>query len=290
MNPYLDAAQSSFFGYANYLLREFTHPGWTNYVTMLVGVSLFFLIWEQLAPWRQKQARIRRDFWIDGFYLFFNFFLFSLVGFSAVSAVAALGFHDLVFRILGLQNLVAAEIGAWPIWTQLLVMFVLRDFLQYWIHRLLHRVDFLWRFHQVHHSTQEMGFAAHMRFHPAETVFYRTLEYIPLAMVGFGVEQFFVVHAFATAIGHFNHSNVRLPLGPLRFVFNSPSFHIWHHMKEFPQGTRGVNFAISLSIWDYLFGTAQLPRDGRDIVLGFPGVDRYPTGFGGHLLEPFRRR
>ena len=55
-----------------------------------------------------------------------------------------------------------------------------------------------------------------------ENIVYRTLEYIQLAMIGFGIEDFFIVHIFTVAVGHFNHSNFTLPLGPLKYIFNNP--------------------------------------------------------------------
>ncbi|MFM8484938.1 MAG: sterol desaturase family protein, partial [Bacteroidota bacterium] len=157
------------------------------------------------------------------------------------------------------------------------------------IHRLLHRVPFLWEVHKVHHSVREMGFSAHLRYHFGETLVYRTIEYIPLAMIGFGISDFILVHLFALTIGHLNHANFYLPLGPLRYIFNSPQMHIWHHAEKLPQGSYGVNYGISLSIWDYLFGTVWMPSDGRDVALGFENIDQYPTTFWGHLTAPFRR-
>ena len=77
-----------------------------------------------------------------------------------------------------------AHVAAFPIALQLLLMFVLRDFIQYWTHRLLHRVPVLWSFHKVHHSVEQMGFAAQLRFHWMETIVYRAVQYLPLAMVG----------------------------------------------------------------------------------------------------------
>lgn len=285
--PYWDIAVQSFVGYARYLGREITEPKPTSYFYLLLAASAALLIWEQLRPWRRDQPRIRRDFWLDGFYMFFNFFLFSLIGYNAVADVAVAAFRDGLARA-GIESLVVVDVRALPAFAQLALMFVLRDFVQYWIHRLLHRVPVLWRFHQVHHSVRQMGFAAHLRFHPAETVVYRTLEYLPLAMIGFGIDQFFVVHAVAVLIGHWNHGNVVVPLGPLRYVLNNPQMHIWHHVADLPV-RYGLNYGISLSCWDYLFGTALVPSDGRDIELGFPGVEEYPDGFLGQLVEPLRR-
>ncbi|SIR02093.1 sterol desaturase family protein [Pontibacter lucknowensis] len=288
MEKYWNIFTSSFSDYGNYLWREMLHPSWGNYFYWLLGLSLFFWLLEVILPWRKGQPVIRQDFWLDGFYMFFNFFLFSLVGFNAISNIGVEAFNDFL-GLFGIQNLIAFEIQSWPVWAQLLTLFVLRDFIQWNVHRLLHRSDFLWRFHKVHHSVQQMGFAAHLRFHWGETVVYRTLEYIPLAMIGFGIQDFFLVHIFATAIGHFNHSNLHIPLGPLRYLFNNPQMHIWHHAKRMPH-RYGANYGISLSVWDYLFGTAYMPQDGRDIELGFEEVEQYPKSFFEQQVYPFRER
>ena len=286
MEKYWHIFTSSFSDYGRYLWHEILHPSWGNYFYWLLGLSLFFWLLEVLLPWRLQQARIRQDFWLDGFYMFFNFFLFSLVGFNAISNIGVQAFNDFL-ALFGIENLVAFEVQSWPAWAQLLTLFVVRDFIQWNVHRLLHRSEFLWRFHKVHHSVQQMGFAAHLRFHWGETVVYRTLEYIPLAMIGFGIQDFFLMHIFATAIGHFNHSNFRVPLGPLRYIFNNPQMHIWHHAKHMPH-RYGANYGISLSLWDYLFGTAYIPEDGRDIALGFEEVERYPKSFWQQQWYPFK--
>ncbi|WP_299986648.1 sterol desaturase family protein [uncultured Pontibacter sp.] len=288
MEKYWNIFTSSFSDYGNYLWREMLYPSWGNYFYWLVGLSLFFWLLEVVLPWRKGQPVIRQDFWLDGFYMFFNFFLFSLIGFNAISNIGVEAFNDFL-GLFGIRNLVAFEIQSWPVWAQLLTLFVLRDFIQWNVHRLLHRSDFLWRFHKVHHSVQQMGFAAHLRFHWGETVVYRTLEYIPLAMIGFGIQDFFLVHIFATAIGHFNHSNLHLPLGPLRYLFNNPQMHIWHHARHMPH-RYGANYGISLSVWDYLFGTAYMPEDGRDIELGFEEVEQYPKSFIEQQVYPFKER
>lgn len=276
---YWEVFVNGYSGYANYLWNEITHPHLKNYFYWLIGVSLFFFLLEISNPWRQKQARFRKDFWLDFFYMFFNFFLFSLVIYNAASNVVVNLFNDLL-AIFGITNLVAIEIGSWPAWAQLLALFLVRDFIQWWIHRLLHRNAFLWQFHKVHHSVEQMGFAAHLRYHWMENVVYRSIEYLPLAMIGFGIDDFFIVHIFTLSIGHFNHSNWRLPLGPLKYVFNNPEMHIWHHAYDLPENRHyGVNFGLSLSCWDYIFGTNYIPFDGRDIRLGFPGVENFPHSF-----------
>ncbi|MDZ4698493.1 MAG: sterol desaturase family protein [Rhodothermales bacterium] len=291
MPRYIDIFLEAYAGYARYLWHEVTHPHLTNYFYWLLGVSAFFFLLEIARPWRKEQARFRKDFWLDFFYMFFNFFFFSLIIYNAASQLFVELFKDLL-ALFGVRNLVAIHLDTWPAWGQLVTLFVVRDFIQWNIHRLLHRVPFLWEFHKVHHSVQEMGFAAHLRFHWMENVVYRVIEYIPLAMIGFGIGDFFIVHIFTLAVGHFNHSNFRLNLGPFKYILNNPQMHIWHHARVWPEAhVHGVNFGLTLSIWDYLFRTDYIPYDGRDIELGFEGLESFPHTFVSQNLHglPLRR-
>ncbi len=288
MNKYIDIIQDSFTGYYNYLVSEILNPNWGNYFYWLIGISVFFWCLEILIPWRKNQGKIRKDFWLDAFYMFFNFFLFSLIGYNAVSNVVVELFNDGLTSV-GIDNLAFFQIQNFPYWSQLLVLFLVRDFIQYFIHRLLHRVPFLWNFHKVHHSVKEMGFAAHLRFHWMETIVYRTLEYIPLALIGFGIDDFILVHLFTLTVGHFNHSNISIPLGFFKYIFNNPQMHIWHHGKKVPN-KYGVNFGLTLSIWDYVFKTDYIPTNGRDIELGFKNDEQFPKGFIGQEIYPLSEK
>jgi len=324
-NIFVDAYQS----YADYLWSEITNPGWHNYFYWLIVVSAFFFVIELFSPWRKEQPKFRKDFWLDFFYMFFNFFLFSLIIYNAASDVVVNLFNDGIRNLTGFNLQANNPLNGAPLWTILIVGFLVRDFVQWWVHRLLHRSDRLWEFHKVHHSVEQMGFAAHLRYHWMENVVYRTLEYVPLALLGIGLYDFFIIHIFTLAIGHYNHSNITVPgyvtggvlgtliglivatsgfdvqllqdpglatqvgvvvlgtafgafvLGPvMKYVFNSPEMHIWHHSYDLPEEHRyGVNFGISLALWDYLFRTAYIPYSGRDIRLGFPGIETFPQRF-----------
>jgi len=288
VEKYLKIIQDSFTGYFNYLIEEITNPGWTNYFYWLLGLSLLVFALEIIIPWRKKQPIFRRGFWLDAFYMIFNFFLFSLIGYNALSNVGVELFNDFL-GLFGIDNLVAIEVQDFPVWAQLLIMFIIADFIQWNVHLMLHRVPWLWKFHQVHHSVKEMGFAAQFRFHFVETLVYKSAQYIPLAMIGFGIEQFFVVHMFSVFIGHLNHANLDWSYGPLGYVLNNPRMHIWHHAKALPPEHKyGMNFGLSLSIWDYLFGTAYVPKSGKDIEIGFDGDERFPHDFTGQLTYPFK--
>ena len=335
---YWDIFVEGYSSYSSYLWYEITHPGWHNYFYWLLVVSAFFFILELATPWRKDQPKFRKDFWLDFFYMFFNFFLFSLIIYNAASDVVVNLFNDGIKAITGGFDLQAVNpLNGAPLWLILIVGFLVRDFVQWWVHRLLHRSDFLWEFHKVHHSVQQMGFAAHLRYHWMENVVYRSLEYIPLALLGIGLYDFFIIHIFTLAVGHYNHSNITVPgyvtggvlgllvglviatggfdvnllqdpsmgvqfatvagsvavgsllVGPfMKKIFNSPEMHIWHHSYDLPEEHRyGVNFGLTLACWDYIFGTAYIPYNGRDIRLGFPGVETFPEGFVSQNLHGF---
>jgi len=278
----------SYSGYFNYLKNEILFPSWHNYFYWLIALSFFVWLLEILFPWRKQQAIFRQDFWLDGFYMFFNFFLFSLIGFNAISNVGVNLFNRFLL-LFGMNNVVAFQINQWPVWSQYLLMFVLADFIQWNIHRLLHKNKYLWEFHKVHHSVKQMGFAAHLRFHWMESVIYKTIQYVPLAMIGFGIQDFFIIHIIAVAIGHLNHANIKLTYGPFKYIFNNPVMHLWHHAYHIPENRYGVNFGLSLSIWDYLFKTAYIPNENGYLPLGFNNNEKFPKTFIKQELYPFSK-
>ena len=127
---YWEIIKQAYSGYSNYLWNEIASPTWHSYFYWLILVSAFFLLLEWVKPWRANQAKFRKDFWLDFFYMFFNFFLFSLIIFNAASDVVVRFFNDLLGAV-GITNLVAFEVMKWPVWTHLLLGFVVRDFVQW---------------------------------------------------------------------------------------------------------------------------------------------------------------
>lgn len=289
MQEYFQVFLDGYYGYWNYLSSEIVHPSWHNYFWWLLGISLVVWSIELVFPWRKNQAAIREDFWLDGFYMFFNFFIFSLIGYNAVSNVAVEVFNDFL-ALFGITNLVAFQIASWPVWSQFLLLFVLADFIQWNVHRWLHYSPWLWEFHKVHHSVGQMGFAAHLRYHWMETIVYKSVQYIPLSMIGFGLDDFFILHLVTILIGHLNHANVKITYGPLKYVLNNPVMHLWHHAKEIPAERNGVNYGISLSLWDYIFGTAYIPNQNANEQLGFEDQETFPRTFFQQLTHPWNSK
>ena len=287
MEKYITAFTDSFMSTVDWTWKSilFDVPWYTNYFWGLVVISLFVWMLEIAFPWRKSQSIIRKDFWLDGFYMFFNFFIFAIV----ISGV-----YELLGVLFGEFNVTAKsfaiiDIAAWPMWAQLLIFFILIDFVQWFTHVLLHRYDILWRFHKVHHSVKEMGFAAHLRYHWMENIFYKPLKTFGVMILGgFEPEQAYIVHFAAITIGHLNHANIKASWGPLKYIFNNPVMHLYHHVKALPEDRRyGINFGISLSLWDYIFKTNYVPEDSGTIELGFPGDEKFPKTFFTQLFSGF---
>jgi sterol desaturase/sphingolipid hydroxylase (fatty acid hydroxylase superfamily) len=278
LGKYFEAFINAFIGTANWTWKSiiFEVPWYTNYFWGLIIISLLVWMLEILFPWRKNQSIFRRDFWLDGFYMFFNFFLF---------AIAISGFYKLLgllFGDLGINknSLAILDMSQFPSWVQLLIFFLVLDFVQWFTHILLHKYPFLWKFHQIHHSVKEMGFAAHLRYHWMENVFYKPLKTFGVMILGgFEPEQAYIVHFLAISIGHFNHANIKITWGPLKYVLNNPVMHLYHHAHDLPDGKYGVNFGISLSLWDYIFKTNYIPEDSGTIELGFKGDEKIPKSF-----------
>lgn len=286
MEKYSNAFINAFTGNVDWTIKSivFDVPWFTNYFWGLTIISL--LVWglEIAFPWRKNQSVFRKDFWLDGFYMYFNFFVFAIV---------IGGFYKLLEIFLNdigisTKSLTVIDISTLPMWAQLLLFFIILDFVQWFTHVLLHKYPFLWRFHKIHHSVKEMGFAAHLRYHWMENIFYKPLKTIGVMILGgFEPEQAYIVHFFAIMIGHFNHANIKITWGPLKYLLNNPVMHLYHHSYSIPKNSYGVNFGISLSIWDYIFKTNYIPEDSGTIEIGFPGDEQVPKHFWKQIMYGF---
>jgi len=290
MQKYLDIIKNSYSGYWNYLKYELINLNhWDNYFYGLIIISLVVWLLEIIFPWRENQSAFRKDFWLDTFYMFFNFFLLNLIILIALSNTVAQFLNDILGSIgLHIKNFQFFDVNDLPKWLGLFLFFLVSDFVQWNTHRLLHHVPWLWNFHKVHHSVKEMGFAAHLRYHWMEPVIYKSLLYIPIATIGgYDAKDVSMVYFFSIIIGHLNHANLGWDYGFLKYIFNNPKMHIWHHAKALPKHVRfGVNYGLTLSIWDYLFKTNYVPHSGKDIELGFSGDDTFPKDFINQELYP----
>ncbi len=253
-----------------------------SYPAWLAILSVAVALLERLVPARPAQRALRRSLGWDLVYLAFNgHFLGVLLALAFAHSAGPL------LDRTGASALLARSWAAgWPVAVQAVVAVVVLDFVQWNVHRLLHAVPALWRFHQVHHSVVdgEMDWIVSFRFHWMEVVIYKTAQYLPLALLGLDGNALMFHAVLGTLVGHLNHANLDWGHGRWRYLLNSPRMHIWHHDAD---ATRARNFGIILSCWDWLFGTAVLP-DHPPARLGFPGVEALPPDFPRRSLWPLR--
>jgi sterol desaturase/sphingolipid hydroxylase (fatty acid hydroxylase superfamily) len=170
-----------------------------------------------------------------------------------------------------------------PFWLQFVEVVLLGDFLIYWAHRLQHRVDWLWRFHAVHHSAEHLDWLAAHREHPVDTIYSVTIMNLPAYMLGFSPPVMASFITFRGLWAIFIHSNVRISLGPLGLLFGSPAYHHWHHERD----RDSCNFGNVAPLMDVLFGTHHDPgHEPEALGLREPAA----RGYLGLLLNPFLPR
>ena len=263
-------------------------PIYLHYAFWLTIIALLCFTLERLSPWR-SQALLRPGIPQDIFWLVFNGHFLSLLLALITVPTAAFVNRSLMadgFPALDSLRLLARQ----PLWAQFLLVLLVKDFVEYAIHRLMHSIPALWEFHKLHHSIQTMDWIGNFRFHWGEVLVYRTLAYIPLVVLGAHPTVLLAIAVLWTLMLTLNHANIPLSWGRLRYLLNSPMMHIWHHDTEIHKRS-GQNFGQVLSIWDWLLGTAYWPSErDQPEQLGFEGLDTYPRGLLHRLTYPILKR
>jgi sterol desaturase/sphingolipid hydroxylase (fatty acid hydroxylase superfamily) len=142
-----------------------------------------------------------------------------------------------------------------PLWFQAILYLVGTDFLLYWSHRAFH-VGALWKYHAVHHASEDLEWISAARFHPLNLMFGAAAADIMALLCGISPQIFVVMGPVNTLLSCLVHANLNWTFGPLRHVIASPVFHRWHHDEK----TYDRNFAGTLSLWDWMFGTFHMPQ------------------------------
>ena len=258
-------------------------PDHTPYVGLdwfildLLGSTLIFVFIEKLFALRRDQPVFRPEWQTD----FHHFIVNHLaVGFVMLAT------NLLVHKLFGwaAKDGIRAWVQDLPFPIALFLIILVADLVQYWTHRAYHEVPTLWRLHAVHHSVKSMDWLAGSRQHILELIITRTLVLAPIFVLGFSKE---VIDAYIVVVGVqavFNHANVSVRLGPLRYLIVTPNFHHWHHSQD--QEALDKNYAAHFAFLDHLFGTAvQSDRKWPEHygVLG----DYVPDGFLRQLHFPF---
>ncbi|HXU06064.1 MAG TPA: sterol desaturase family protein [Polyangia bacterium] len=239
-------------------------------------VALAVVIWplERLFPARPGQPLFRPQWGTDLAFFAGQYLLWV--------SLAAVAIHALDARLIDplIPHALRARFAAWPLALQAVVVVMLGDISVYWLHRACHAVPFLWRFHAVHHSAEHLDWLAAHREHPVDGLLTQLAVNAPALVLGFSLGQIAWLIALRGMWAIFVHSNVRLPLGPLRVLLGAPELHHWHHLRS----DRVQNFG-NLSPWtDLLFGTHHDPRGPEAWPLGTDPP--LPRSYLGMLAQP----
>ena len=168
----------------------------------------------------------------------------------------------------------AEQLG--PFWLQLILVMLLYSFLRYSVHRLQHKIPFLWELHSYHHSVTDLQASNTFVSHPIDYSLRNVLPPVILGAVGFDpVAVVFGAGLLATT-STFSHCGAGLHAGWMNQIFVTPEVHRWHHAAKTPEGHRyAVNYGVGFALWDRLFGTYYLPmQEGVPLQpekLGHPG-------------------
>ncbi len=270
------------FGGSHVPVNDF--PDHTPYIGLdwfildLLGSTVIFVLIEKLFPLYKGQTIFRKEWQTDMVHFTVNHFIVGL---------ALLTVNFAIHRLFGwmINDRIHDVVQSIPFIPQLLLCILAADLVQYWTHRTYHEVPFFWRFHSVHHSVKTMDWLAGSRQHMFELICTRVGVLGVLYVLGFAKE---VMDAYIIVVGFqavFNHSNVHLPWGPLKYIIVTPDFHHWHHSSD--DLALDKNYAAHYAFLDHLFGTAIKKQTGFPEKYGVKG-DYMPDGFIKQFLHPFR--
>jgi sterol desaturase/sphingolipid hydroxylase (fatty acid hydroxylase superfamily) len=250
------------------------------FILDLLGSTVIFAAIEKLFPLYRGQLIFRKEWQTDLVHFAVNHFIVGL---------ALLTVNFAIHRLFGwmASDTIQASVQAIPFIPQLLLAVLAADFVQYWTHRSYHEIPFLWRFHAVHHSAKTMDWLAGSRQHMFELIVTRVGVLGILYVLGFDktVMDWYIVIVGFQAV--FNHANVHLPWGPLKYVIVTPDFHHWHHSSD--DVAIDKNYAAHYAFLDRLFGTAIKGQTGFPEKYGVQG-DYMPDGYMKQFTFPFRKQ
>jgi sterol desaturase/sphingolipid hydroxylase (fatty acid hydroxylase superfamily) len=245
----------------------------------LALLAAIFVPLERLCAVR-RQRIWRRDTGIDLAYYSINSLVLASVLAFPLALLAGMVRWAMPAALPGAVDML-------PFWARLGLAYLVAELGFYWGHRWSHQVPLLWRFHQVHHSAEEIDFLTNTRAHPVDMVFTRLCGLVPVFALGLaqtGGQNALVapvVVVIGSFWGFFIHANIGWRFGWLEALVTTPAFHHWHHTND---EHRDHNYAAVLPAYDRLFGTHHLPkawpaRYGTDAPV--------PPGLADQLVEPF---
>jgi sterol desaturase/sphingolipid hydroxylase (fatty acid hydroxylase superfamily) len=191
--------------------------------------------------------------------------------------------------------IVLPRMGLVPRWAAIAAIFVAMDGCNWFVHLANHRVRTLWRFHELHHSQEDMNVLTVFRTHPLIHFSYLVALVPGVVLLANGGQSVTLLVVYGAMVA-FAHSNTNLGFSVLERVFVSPNYHRIHHQLDGPQD---VNLGFALTIWDQLSRRAVFPTEdtvrtdtglvGRPLVVEQSATRPHHLAvFAAQLLAPFR--
>jgi sterol desaturase/sphingolipid hydroxylase (fatty acid hydroxylase superfamily) len=267
-------------------LQQSLPPLAVDVIRLCIWLLLLVVIFVPLEKlWaRHRQKLFRKGFWIDLAYYFISSLL-PIRLLTPLMLTVAWALHDFIPPVLHGWS------ATLPLWLRFVVAMIVGEIGSYWGHRWMHEIPWLWRFHAVHHSAEQLDWLVNTRAHPMDIVFTRLCGFIPMYVLGLVVPAgnaldvvTLLVIVLGTVWGFFIHANLRWRLGWLEWLVSSPAFHHWHHNNDDP-GLLNKNYAAMLPWVDRLFGSFYLPRREWPKSYGINGA--MPAGLWRQVLHPF---
>lgn len=244
----------------------------------ILGIYAGFAALERSPRLRFRPSRFLRPHFLTdvGWYL-------SAVAVAILFGPLLEGLARLV-ESAGIPTLARADL---PLWSLVLIALVLYDFGAFACHIALHRVQWLWRVHKVHHSSPLLDWLATTRAHASEHLVRSVPTKAALFAIGLPSEAVALALVVYAGFATLGHSNLRVDLLRLEPLFITPRLHRLHHVPA----TTDRNFATVFSIWDRLAGSLVIRDTDAGKRFGVPGEeDSYPQSWWRQLCEPFRGR
>ncbi len=161
----------------------------------------------------------------------------------------------------------------WSGWPGLGLDILLLDLWIYWWHRANHELQFLWRFHSVHHLDETLDTSSALRFHFGEVVLSALVRGALIVAFDLPLASVLLFEGLVLATAIFHHSDAALPPrleAALAKVIITPSIHWVHHHAI--RADTDSNYGTFFSFWDRLFGSASSTRRWRDMPIGVEGL------------------
>jgi len=254
---------------------------------MTISILSVILVVERLRP-AQRRPFFARGYRQDALYTLLNATLVA-----PLVVALSLSLTDAATRYL--PWIVVHRIELLPRWAVISLIFVFMDGCNWLAHFANHRIRMLWRFHELHHSQEDMSVLTVFRTHPLIHVSYLIALIPGIVLVANGVVPTVLLVAYAGFVA-FEHSNTNIGFGLLEKIFVSPNYHRIHHKLNGPQD---VNLGFALTIWDQMFHRAVFPTEdtirtdtglpGRPLVVEQSGeLPRHLSVLVAQLWGPFR--